>query len=454
VLYTGPVSALVGSIPLNAAAQAADARAESKSNDPLAALMETAKRKDCEDKAKLALSAAKVALMCGTWQKNRTPEALGASAFFTRLVLAPKYEPSWDIPTACTDGATIRYNPEYVATNTKQVIVGLLAEEGGHAGFGHHVRMAHLAKQYGDDYDPKLANVAADLALLGLLKQAGFDIPADCCLPGEKGPYKDFPVGEAMEAYYARLHQKRSKDKTTDCPKGPGRGDIQMPPNTSDGGLKKEMQKCKEWLQAASQEGHRRGQLPGALEYAVSTALKPVIDAREVLAEFLSKFAETDRSWQRPNRRYASQGIYLPSEAGQSLGHLVLLNDTSGSLDNDKARQRFLAEAVGMVSAYPLTKVTVIHHDSVVQGVDEWTPGEGGDLPWKPKGGGGTSHVPPFDAMYAMDELPDLCIALTDLETEFHPDAPDFPVLWCTVKDHPIPYGQKVDIGSLGDECW
>ena len=34
--------------------------------DPMAALMETAKRKDCEEKAKTALSAAKVALMCGT----------------------------------------------------------------------------------------------------------------------------------------------------------------------------------------------------------------------------------------------------------------------------------------------------------------------------------------------------------------------------------------------------
>jgi predicted metal-dependent peptidase len=428
----------------------------SDTQDPLAALMETAKRKDCEDKAKLALSAAKVALMCGTWQKNRTPEALGASAFFTRLVLAPKYEPSWDIPTACTDGSTIRYNPEYVASNTKQVIVGLLAEEGGHTGFGHHVRMAHLAKQYGDDYDPKLGNVAADLALLGLLKQAGFDIPADCCLPGEKGPYKDFPVGEAMEQYYARLHQKKQQGGGNDPTGGktPGRGDVQAPQNVSQAGLKQAMQKAKELLQSASQEGHRRGTLPGGLEYAVCNMLKPVIDAREVLAEFLSKFAETDRSWQRPNRRYASQGIYLPSEAGQSLGHLCFLNDTSGSLDNDRARQRFLAEAVGMVSAYPLTKVTVIHHDSVVQAVEEWTPGDGSDLPWHPKGGGGTSHVPPFDAMYALEDPVDLCIALTDLETNFHPQTPDFPVLWCTVKDHPIPYGQKVDIGSLGDECW
>jgi predicted metal-dependent peptidase len=441
----------------------------SDTQDPLALLMETAKRKDCETKAKLALSAAKVALMCGTWNKvagekdsqhrptEAAKQAIGASAFFTRLVLAPRYEPCWDIDTACTDGTTIRYNPEYVSTNTKAVIVGLLAEEGGHTGFGHHVRMAHLAKQYGDDYDAKLANVAADLALLGLLKQAWFDIPADCCLPGEKGPYKDFPVGEAMEAYYARLHQKKQQGGGKDPTGGkgcPGRGDVQAPQNQTAPGLKQAMQKAKELLQAAKQEGSRRGTLAAGLEYAVSTMLKPVIDAREVLAEFLSKFAETDRSWQRPNRRYASQGIYLPSEAGQTLGHLVFLNDTSGSLDNDKARQRFLSEAVGMVSAYPLTKVSIIHHDSVVQAVEEWTPGDGSELPWHPKGGGGTSHVPPFDAMYAMDEPVDLCIAMTDLETQFHPDAPDFPVLWCTVKDHPIPYGQAVDIGSLGDECW
>jgi predicted metal-dependent peptidase len=422
--------------------------------DPLAALMETAKRKDCEDKAKTALSAAKVALMCGTWQKDRSPQALGASAFFTRLVLAPKYEPCWDIPTACTDGTTIRYNPEYVSSNSKAVIVGLLAEEGGHTGFGHHVRMAHLAKQYGDDYSPELANVAADLALLGLLKQAGFDIPADCCLPGEKGPYKDFPVGEAMEAYYARLHQKKQQGGGKDPTGGkgsPGRGDVQAPQNVSAVGLKQAMQKAKELLQSAKQEGSRRGTLAAGLEYAVSTMLKPVIDAREVLAEFLCKFAETERSWQRPNRRYASQGIYLPSEAGQSLGHLCILNDTSGSLDNDKARQRFLSEAVGMVSAYPLTKVSIIHHDSIVQHVEEWTPGDGSELPWHPKGGGGTSHVPAFDYMDALDEPVDLCIALTDLCTCFRPGEPAYPVLWCTTMDLPVPYGQKVMIDGMGD---
>ena len=429
----------------------------SDQQDPLAALMETAKRKDCEEKAKTALSAAKVALMCGTWQKQRSPEALGASAFFTRLVLAPRYEPCWDIPTACTDGTTIRYNPEYVATNSKAVIVGLLAEEGGHTGFGHHVRMAHLAKQYGDDYDHKLANVAADLALLGLLKQAGFDIPADCCLPGEKGPYKDFPVGEAMEAYYARLHQKKQagggKDPTGGTP-GPGRGGVQQPQNTSAAGLKQAMQKAKELLSSAAQEGHRRGQLPGGLEYAVSTALKPIIDAREVLAEFLAKFAETDRSWQRPNRRYASQGIYLPSEAGQSLGHIGIANDTSGSLDNDAARQRFLAEAIGMISAYPATNVTVAHHDSQIQGCEEWSPADGSELPWHPRGGGGTSHIPVMDFFDKLDDPIDLLICFTDLETVHRHPEPEYPVLWCTTRDHPIPYGTKVVIPNCETLGW
>lgn len=428
--------------------------------DPLAALMETAKRKDFEAKAKVALSAAKVALMCGTWKKARDKQSLGASAFFTRLVLAPKYEPCWDVDTACTDGSTIRYNPEYVANNSKAVIVGLLAEEGGHTGFGHHVRMAHLAKQYGADYSPKLANIAADLALLGLLKESGFDIPNDCCVPGEKGPYQKFPKGEPMEAYYAMLHKKRTghggdggdgggngdgEDGDEQFPT-PGRGEVTMPQNVSDPAMKTAMQKSKELLSAAAQEGKNRGELPGSIEYIVSQLLKPKIDATEVLSEFLCKFAETDRSWQRPNRRYASQGIYLPSEAGQSLGHLVFLNDTSGSLDNDAARQRFLSEAVGMVTAYPLTKVTVLHHDSKVQGIDEWTPGDGSELPWHPRGGGGTDHRPCFQAMRDMDEPVDLCIALTDLETCFDPQEPDFPVLWCTTRDHPVPYGTKIVI--------
>ena len=184
--------------------------------DPMAALVEHAKRVAAEEKAKTALSAAKVSLICGTAVPSRPgkdgkAKAMGASAFFTRLIIQPAYVPCWDIPTACTDGKTIRYNPSYVADNPKSVVIGLLAEEGGHAGFGHHVRMAQLAKVYGDDFDHDTANVAADLALLGLLKQAGFDIPADhCCLPGE-GKYADMPVGESMEHYYGLLHKKRPK---------------------------------------------------------------------------------------------------------------------------------------------------------------------------------------------------------------------------------------------------
>jgi predicted metal-dependent peptidase len=427
--------------------------------DPLAALMEVAKRKDYESKAKVALSAAKVALMCGTWKKNRDAQSLGASAFFTRLVLAPKYEPCWDVPTACTDGGTIRYNPEYVSTNSKAVIVGLLAEEGGHTGFGHHVRMAHLAKQYGDDFSHKLANIAADLALLGLLKQSGFDIPAECCVPGEKGPYLKFPKGEPMEAYYALLHKKR-KPGDGDGTGGdggfptPGRGEVTMPKNTSAPALKTAMQKSKELLSAAAQEGKNRGELPGDIEYLVSQLLKPKIDATEVLSEFLCKFAETDRSWQRPNRRYASQGIYLPSEAGQSLGHIGIANDTSGSLDNDAARQRFLAEAVGMISAYPMTKCTVAHHDSRIQKSEEWSPADGSELPWHPRGGGGTSHIVVMDFFDNLDEPIDLLICFTDLETVHRHPEPAYPVLWCTVKDHTIPYGTKILIPDCEQLGW
>jgi predicted metal-dependent peptidase len=51
-------------------------------------------------------------------------------------------------------------------------------------------------------------------------------------------------------------------------------------------------------------------------------------------------------------------------------------------------------------------------------------------------GGGGTSHLPVFEWFKKNRMFPDLLVALTDLQSEFPPQRPPFPVLWCVTEDH------------------
>ena len=59
--------------------------------------------------------------------------------------------------------------------------------------------------------------------------------------------------------------------------------------------------------------------------------LKPQIDWRDVLREFISTTcAGKDFStWARPNRRFVSTGVYMPSGISEKVGELVIAIDTS-----------------------------------------------------------------------------------------------------------------------------
>jgi predicted metal-dependent peptidase len=149
-----------------------------------------------------------------------------------------------------------------------------------------------------------------------------------------------------------------------------------------------------------------------------------------VLREFVAATARNDYSWARPNRRFVSQGLYLPGLRSEELGSVVLAVDTSGSI-SEAALGAFAAEANAVLAAYDCA-VTVLYHDTEVQKVQTWASADG-PLVLDPVGGGGTSHGCVFDWLIASGVEPACVICLTDLETEFPPRHPAAPVLWAVV---------------------
>jgi len=415
-------------------------------DDPLAELAEMARRQQAEKDAIGALSAAKVRIVTGRAVKfdernvHDKRKAMGVSAFFGSLVRRTQYVPDWTIPTACTNGKRTRYNPGFVAGMTTDQLVGLLCHEAEHDGFGHHSRFRGL--------DMERANFAADLSINDMLAEAGVALPKGGLRSGVPFEYRGqmvgpFPPMLSMEQYYNLLPDTPEGDGDGDGD-GPGSwGEVEVPDNSSPATDQQAQQQAKQALAQAYQEAKQRGDLPAGMDKFVGDLLTAKVDWRNVVREFLTANAKVDVSWSRPSRKWLAQGQYLPSLSGQSLGHVCFVNDCSGSLDSMEWRTLFMSEAEGMMDACPPTKITIFHHDSVLQKTETWSPGDG-RLPWNPKGGGGTSHEFLNSELAKLDDPVDLVICLTDLETCFGPNPPDCPVLFATTKDHPIPWGKKV----------
>ena len=352
------------------------------------------------------------------------------------LSLTPKVDETCD--TAYTDGRCIGYNTAFVESQSHAELTGLVAHEVGHCMLGHIFRR--------DGRDLKHYNVACDIALNPMLKDAGFTLPKGALLPAMFG----LPEGKSAEWYYARLPfggpndpNQPGKDKggngkgkpaageVRDAPTGP---DADGEPAPSEGEWK---QRTAEALQAAKMQGS----LPAGLSRMVEAALDKRIDVRSLLLRFMTERTKADYSWSTPNTRYLSQGLYLPALNSVDMGEVAIMVDTSGSVDAQSlAYARAIVEDV--ISECAPSAVSVYYSDAAVCKVDRFERGE--PLTWEPAGGGGTDFRPALTAIET--EGTAVCVlCITDLYGSF-PDGCELPVLWLATTDKVAPFGETIPL--------
>lgn len=397
-----------------------------KEQDPFEVLENEVKRRDMEEKARYAIKRAKVRFVL-----DNDP----TSVFFTSMLMSMEWRSAWGIGTACTDGKNVYYDPAFIVALKPEEVRGVIAHETLHPAYQHHARR--------DNRDPRGWNIAADLAINPILKNASFVLPSGALFPGE-GPFKKFPKDKAAEEYYGLL----PKIKVTiaggkgDDPGGCG--------GVKDAGDEAQCREAEaEWkmnVAKAAQLAKQRGTLPGSLNNLVAEILEPKVDWRDVLREFISKHSRNDYSWSQPNRRYIYQGLYLPSLRSEELGEIVIAVDTSGSVYDQESQNRFASEMQGILEAYDCT-VTIIFCDAKIHRVDKWSS-QDGPMNLRFPGGGGTSHVPVFKYIEEHCQEAKCAVLLTDLYTDFPKHAPDLPCLWIVVKntDPKPPFGMVVKL--------
>lgn len=142
------------------------------------------------------------------------------------------------------------------------------------------------------------------------------------------------------------------------------------------------------------------GTMPAGMQRYFHKLLKPKVNWKRELQNFIATVYD-NFDYQRLNRRSLGRGEYLPGIKQDEAAYedVVIAIDTSGSID-DESINKFITEVVGIVKSKEVKNLHIIWCDSSipsnggVQTFDVKNPFHVSKV--APRGGGGTSLIPPF----------------------------------------------------------
>ena len=202
-------------------------------------------------------------------------------------------------------------------------------------------------------------------------------------------------------------------------------------------GLRRQVEAAvKAHLQHLKERGHVAGRWEELIE--LYGQLQPKVDWRRRLARFFRMYAgsKSELTYTRPNRWAMVTGspVMLPGELRYGLPKVVLIVDTSASMEQEEFRRAF-AEVKALVKAAQPEEVVLIEADVNVQRERTLSPAELRRIKeFKFAGRGGTSFS---HALRRVDEAhPDAVLAIyfTDGYGD-NPKPPQVPLLWVVIND-------------------
>lgn len=340
------------------------------------------------------------------------------------------------IPTACTNGKVVRYNPKFLDELTDEQVTFLVAHECFHPMLEHMYRMKGRQRLRW--------NKAADYVINQLLtdEKVGRFIEGGCL---NAALYQS--GGGTSEGIYALLPEEDGEGEGPDgdgpggSPGGPG-NDLEE----ADGSPAEQAKELAEWrvkVAQAAQAAKMMGKLSANMQRFVEQVLAPKVAWQDVLRRFMQRAKTSSRSWSRPNRRFLSQGLYMPSVSGEALGEIVVAVDCSGSI-NAREIAEFAAEITAIHQDTQPAALHIVYFDSEVCHYDKYGPDDEPVI--KPHGGGGTAFSPVFKYVSDQDITPVACVFLTDLCCNDFGPAPDYPVMWVSTHSTTAPWGEVVKL--------
>jgi predicted metal-dependent peptidase len=366
-------------------------------------------------------------------------------AFFGNLLMHLEIIPDKKILTFSTGGKDIKYSPAFAKTLTRDEISSVLAHEIMHCVFKHHLRR--------NGRDSKLWNEAGDYVINPILVNSGFRLPGSPLLDRRfidmtteqvynilfaENPPK--PKGKPKDTEDQNSQDQNSQDQNNDV----SCGEVKDSPGANSPDVIE--QESKVWDQRvvqAAMNAKLAGKMPAGLGRLISDLLTPKVSWKEILWQFVQEAAQDDYSFLKPNRKYISGGVFLPSLYNETSLDIVVAVDTSGSISESDLNQA--ASEITEIQNSTEATVHVLYVDTCVKGAQEFLPGDETKL--EARGGGGTDFGPAFDWIEEK-QLDIAClIYLTDGYCSSFPEVePEYPVLWITNRKRwSVPFGEIVE---------
>lgn len=207
---------------------------------------------------------------------------------------------------------------------------------------------------------------------------------------------------------------------------------------------------------AAKFKSMKRGTLPGSYEDYINEIKKSEVPFERILIRLAKESLKgnVDRNPYRPDPKYLPFDIFVPTEQGRSISSIVLIVDTSRSMDTEEFK--FAAGHLSKLNSY-CDKLILITADTKVQEVIRIKNirHELKNKSLKFKGRGGTDM---HEAFKRADELrPKLIILYSDMMIGSYPEKPKAPVIFL-VREHwaktaaPPTYGRFLIVKDRNDD--
>ena len=347
-------------------------------------------------------------------------------ALMSGILMVGKTSVADNVPTAATNGRDEIYGRKFIADLSTKELGFVVMHESMHKMYRHLTTWSKL-----NEIDGKLANNACDYVINLQLRDLD---PSETyiAMPRFKQGEKKGEVIGLIDERFRGMNAKQVFDILREEQEKIGGDKTTGSDNTADGfdhhdweGAKKlseeEQKQLEKEVDQALRQGlmaeKRVGKGAGNLKREIGDLLAPKVDWREVLREFVKSIcAGRDVStWRKPNRRYISQGIYMPTLVSERVGHIVVGVDTSGSIGAAEINE-FLSEVKSIAEDVKPELVDLLYWDSHVAAHEKY---EEQDVPnivssTKPRGGGGTSPSCVTDYMAKEGIKPECVIMLTD----------------------------------------
>lgn len=385
---------------------------------------------EVDKEAKEKVSTAKISLM--TDQKY---------TFFSTALVRLNVSYTNSIKTLATDGLNLFISPDFVKQlSNRQIAFGLLHEV-------MHVIYEHLIRKGSRDH--QLWNIATDYVINNQLDSMGLDVIEGICLDHQ---YDNMSADQV----YAHLKDKQKKDPNSTSNMQPSFDDFIDPPtgNDSNGNpfqpytpdqITQKVQDIVDQAIVAAQMGGDKaiGGIPGQILRDYNERLRPAINWKDALRDFMFSLGKNGSSFKKPSRRGLAQNLTLPGKLGKGLGRIDFAIDTSGSVSEEMFNQ-FVSEVAHVFEKMKPKEIGIMQFDhnlksrDVVKNAAEFRQ-------IKMQGGGGTLIEPVLEKFKDVESR--ALVVLTD--GYFHlgrESNPRKPVIWC-IYDNPgwkPPFGEVV----------